>query len=150
LPSFTKSRHVDGSTSKKETTRNEKWFYVVGRKAVTQVFTVLCAASLSSNAETFTVAGSPLVTNAFTADPAALVYNDAVYLYTGHDEAKGREMFTMWDWLCFSSKDMKTWTAHGPIMRVTDFKWATRDAWASQAIERNGKFYFYAAVRSGR
>jgi hypothetical protein len=94
-----------------------------------------------------TAIGNPIITNLFTADPAAMVCHDTVYLYTGHDEAKGREMFTMWDWLCFSSKDLKTWTPHGPIMRVTDFKWAARDAWASQVVERNGKFYFYATVR---
>ena len=72
------------------------------------------AASLHSNAES----GNPIINDVFAADPAPMVYNDTVYLYTGHDEGKGREMFTMWDWLCFSSKDMKTWTAHGPIMRV--------------------------------
>jgi len=105
---------------------------------------MIVAAGLHSNAET-----NPIIKDSFTADPAAMVYKDTVYLYTGHDEAKGGEMFTMWDWLCFSSQDMKTWTPHGPVMRVTDFKWATRDAWASQAVERNGKFYFYAAVRSG-
>ena len=33
-----------------------------------------------------------------------------------------------------------------PIMTVADFKWAKADAWASQAIEKNGKFWFYAAV----
>jgi len=31
-------------------------------------------------------------------------------------------------------------------MRVSDFKWAKKDAWASQAIRKNGKYYFYAAV----
>jgi hypothetical protein len=41
---------------------------------------------------------------------------------------------------------MRHWTAHGPIMRVTDFKWAKRDAWASQAIRKNGRYWFYAAV----
>jgi len=90
---------------------------------------------------------NPIIKDLFTADPAPLVHNDTVYLYVGHDEAKGKEMFTMWEWLCFSSKDMKAWTPHGPIMRVTDFKWAVRDAWAAQAVERNGKFYFYATVQ---
>jgi hypothetical protein len=94
--------------------------------------------------------GNPIIKDMFTADPAPMVYNDTVYLYTGHDEAKGNEMFTMRDWRCFSSKDMKTWKAHGPIMRVTDFKWAIHDAWASQCVERNGKFYFYAAVQHDR
>ena len=114
------------------------------RNRAVHAVAAITAVSLNINAET-----NPIIKDTFTADPAAMVYNDTVYLYTGHDEAKGWEMFTMWDWLCFSSKDMKTWTPHGPVMRVTDFKWATRDAWASQAVERNGKFYFYAAVRSG-
>ena len=52
----------------------------------------------------------------------------------------------MREWLVFSTKDMKAWTPHAPIMNVKDFKWAKQDAWASQAIEKNGKFYFYAAV----
>ncbi|GGL45399.1 glycoside hydrolase family 43 protein [Caulobacter rhizosphaerae] len=90
--------------------------------------------------------GNPLFRGVFTADPAPLVVGDTLYLYTGHDEARGDEMFTMRDWLVFSIKDMKTWTPHAPIMKATDFKWAKSDAWASQAIEKNGKFYFYAAV----
>jgi arabinoxylan arabinofuranohydrolase len=51
---------------------------------------------------------NPIIKNIFTADPAAMVYGDTVYLYVGHDEAKGREMFTMKQWLCYSSKDMKS------------------------------------------
>jgi len=90
---------------------------------------------------------NPIIRDRFTADPAPLVDGDTLYLYTGHDEAKGNEMFTMWDWQCFSTKDMKTWTAHKPIMRVTDFKWAVRDAWASQAVKKDGRYYFYAAVQ---
>lgn len=90
---------------------------------------------------------NPIIRDRFTADPAPLVVGDTLYLYTGHDEARGDEMFTMRDWLVFSTKDMKTWTPHAPIMKAKDFKWAKQDAaWASQAIEKNGKFYFYAAV----
>lgn len=105
------------------------------------ILTTLLSVTASSRAQ------NPLFHDLFTADPAPMVYQDTVYLYTGHDEAKGKEMFNMKDWRCFSTKDMKTWTAHGPIMKVTDFKWAVRDAWASQVIERNGKFFFYAAVQ---
>lgn len=90
--------------------------------------------------------GNPIIRDRFTADPAPLVVGDTLYLYTGHDQAQGDAMFDMRDWLVFSTKDMKTWTPHAPIMRAKDFKWAKSDAWASQAIEKNGKFYFYAAV----
>jgi beta-galactosidase len=90
---------------------------------------------------------NPIIRDIFTADPAPLIYRDTVYLYVGHDEAKGNEMFNMKEWLCYSSTDMKNWTPHGPIMKPTDFKWAVRDAWAAQTVEKNGKFYFYATVQ---
>lgn len=93
-------------------------------------------------------AANPLFTDVLTADPAALVHGDRVYLYTGHDEALDNNgFFVMHDWLLFSSNDMKTWQRHGPVMKATDFKWAKGDAWAAHAIARNGKFYFYTTVR---
>jgi hypothetical protein len=92
---------------------------------------------------------NPILRDVFTADLAPLVYKDKVYLYVGHDEAKEGQMFNMNDWRCYSSTDMKNWTAHGSVMKVRDFKWATKDAWASQVVARNGKFYFYAAVQEG-
>lgn len=93
-----------------------------------------------------TPGSNPIIRDKFTADPAPLVVGDRLYLYTGHDEAQRDEMFNMREWLVYSTTDMKHWTDHGPIMRVADFKWAKQDAWASQAIRKNGKFWFYAAV----
>ncbi len=90
---------------------------------------------------------NPIIKNKYTADPAAMVYNGTVYLYTGHDEAPPRkETYVMHDWLCFSSTDMVNWKEHPSPMSVKDFKWAEDDAWAGQVIERNGKFYWYAAI----
>ncbi|HXG82326.1 MAG TPA: glycoside hydrolase family 43 protein [Sphingomicrobium sp.] len=89
---------------------------------------------------------NPIIRDKFTADPAPLVVGNRLYLYVGHDEAQRDEMFNMREWLVYSTTDMKRWTDHGPIMRVTDFKWAKKDAWASQAIRKNGKYWFYAAV----
>ncbi|MFD2720365.1 glycoside hydrolase family 43 protein [Hymenobacter monticola] len=110
----------------------------------------LAAPALRSYGQTNPKPGeNPILRDVFTADPAPLVYKDRVYLYVGHDEAKEGQMFNMNDWRCYSSSDMKTWTAHGSIMNVRDFKWATKDAWASQVVARNGKFYFYAAVQEG-
>jgi beta-xylosidase len=93
-------------------------------------------------------AGSnPIIRDCFTSDPAAMVYKGTVYLYTGHDVAKGKEMYNMNDWRCYSSQDMKTWTPHGTLLSFKDFKWAKADAWASQVIEKNGKFYWYVSVQ---
>jgi alpha-N-arabinofuranosidase len=93
--------------------------------------------------------GNPLFRDAFTADPAPLVVGDTLYVYVGHDEAHGDQMFNITEWLCYSTQDMETWTAHGPIMKPTDFKWAVGDAWASQVVEKEGKFYFYTTVQHG-
>jgi beta-xylosidase len=91
--------------------------------------------------------GNPIIRHEFTADPAAMVYKGKVYLYTGHDvAATGHNGYVMHNWTCFSSSDMVTWTEHPSPMNVKDFTWARDDAWASQVIERNGKFYWYVAV----
>lgn len=91
--------------------------------------------------------GNPIITNKFTADPGAMVYGDSVYLYTGHDEAPdGKEGYVMNEWLCYSSADLIHWHEHPSPLRVNDFAWAKADAWASQVIPRNGKFYWYVAV----
>ena len=50
---------------------------------------------------------NPIITTVFTADPAPLVHDGRVYLYVGHDEARGAEMFTMREWLVFSSAAMR-------------------------------------------
>jgi len=64
------------------------------------------------------IAGNPLVKGVFTPDPAPFVHGDKVYMFTGHDENDAK-FFKM--------------------------KWAKKDdkAWASQAVERNGKWYWY-------
>jgi len=91
---------------------------------------------------------NPLFEHVFTADPAAMVDGDTVWLYTGHDKAPNNDVFfEMHDWLAFSSQDMKHWTEHGPIMRATDFEWATGDAWASHMVKKDGRYWFYTTVR---
>lgn len=91
---------------------------------------------------------NPIIRDRFTADPAALVHNGRVYLYTGHDEATPEsKFFVMNDWRVYSSDDMVNWHDHGAPMSVKTFAWARGDAWASQVIERDGKFYWYATLR---
>ncbi|WP_103352211.1 glycoside hydrolase family 43 protein [Amycolatopsis sp. CA-128772] len=104
--------------------------------AVVAAFTVLPATAHADN---------PIVQHIYTADPAPLVHNGRVYLYTGHDE-DGSTYFTMKDWRVWSSADMVNWTDHGSPMSLATFSWAKQDAWAGQAVERNGKFYWYVPV----
>lgn len=90
-------------------------------------------------------ARNPIIQTIYTSDPAPMVYNDTVYVYTGHDE-DGSTWFTMNDWRCFSSTDMVNWTDHGSPLSYKEFSWSRGDAWAGQCIERNGKFYFYVPI----
>lgn len=94
--------------------------------------------------------GNPIITDKYTADPAAMVYGDSVYLYTGHDEApKERNRYEMHEWLCYSTADMVHWVEHPSPLNTKAFAWAKDDAWASQVIRRNGKFYWYVAISHG-
>jgi hypothetical protein len=92
-------------------------------------------------------ADNPIVQSIYTADPAPLVHNGRVYLYTGHDE-DASTWFTMKEWRVYSSADMVNWTDHGSPMSVATFSWASKDAWAGQVVARNGKFYWYVPVTS--
>ncbi|MBG8553431.1 glycoside hydrolase family 43 protein [Hymenobacter sp. BT594] len=111
-----------------------------------------CAAvAQTSPATTASASGSnPIIKQKYTADPAALVHNGTVYLYAGHDEAPApQQAYVMHEWLVFSSKDMVSWQEHPSPLNVKAFAWARDDAWASQVVERDGKFYWYAAVEHG-
>lgn len=92
----------------------------------------------------------PIIQTKYTADPAPLVYNDTVFLYTSHDEDDAMG-FKMEDWLLYSSTDMVNWTEHGAVASLKNFDWVPYDngAWAVQCIERNGKFYLYCPMPGG-
>jgi arabinoxylan arabinofuranohydrolase len=92
-------------------------------------------------------ADNPIIQTRYTADPAPLVHNDTVYLYTSHDEdVLVRNFFTMNDWRCYSTTDMVNWTDLGSPLSYKDFSWARGDAWAGQCVYRNGKFYYYVPM----
>jgi len=97
------------------------------------------------------IAQNPLITNQFTADPSARVFDGKVYLYPSHDivatPGHGRlNWFCMQDYHVFSSLDLTNWTDHGVIVSQNKVSWADSTAysmWAPDCIERNGKYYFY-------
>jgi hypothetical protein len=102
-------------------------------KNVLVPFFVIILFSLRSEAQ------NPIIQTVYTADPAPMVHNDTVWLYTGHDEDKST-WFTMKEWRCYSSTDMVNWTDHGSPLSLKTYTWAEKDAWAGQCIYRNGKF----------
>ena len=81
------------------------------------------------------------------ADPHAAVVGDTVWLYP--TDATHRIGAAFW---AFSSKDLKTWTEHGPILRFDDVPWIAADnapwhgAWAPALAQKGEKFYLYYSV----
>lgn len=103
--------------------------------------------SLSTLFASVAIAQHPIITTKYTADPAPMVYQDTVYLYTTHDEDNA-DGFMMKDWLLYTSTDMVNWTDHGAVASLKSFKWVSLDngAWAEQVVARNGKFYMYCPI----
>ncbi len=95
----------------------------------------------------YLAAQNPIIQTNFTADPAPMVYNDKVYLYTTQDEDNS-SWFVMNNWRLYTTTDMVNWTDYGVVLSYSDFEWAKGDAWAPQCIERDGKFYMYVPVIS--
>jgi len=103
----------------------------------------------------FNTEGNPLFRNAFTADPATLVVGDTLYVFCGHDECypdsagfEGMYGYNITEWLLYSTTDMQTWTDHGVVMRPTDFAYGKGEAWASQCVERYGRYWFYTSLQA--
>ena len=109
------------------------------------VLGIACVLGLSVLSPVAARADNPIIQTIYTADPAPMVYNGRVYLYTGHDEDNST-YFTMKEWRVWSSADMVNWTDHGSPLNISSFSWASKDAWAGQAIYRNGKFYWYVPM----
>lgn len=94
---------------------------------------------------------NPIITNQYTADPSARVFNGRVYVYPSHDiratQGRGRVgWFCMEDYHVFSSANLTEWKDHGVILNQNQVQWADPTAysmWAPDCIFKNGKYYFY-------
>lgn len=102
------------------------------------------------------LAQNPLIMDQFTADPTARVFNGKLYVFPSHDivppKGEGRaEWFNMADYHVFSSENLTEWKDHGKILDQKDVPWADPKAysmWAPDAVEKNGKYYFYFPTRT--
>lgn len=97
---------------------------------------------------------SPLVTNIYTADPSAHVFNGKIYIYPSHDIESDNPIndngdhFAMRDYHVLSvAEDGKTVTDHGVALSLEDIPWASRQLWAPDAAKKDDKYYFYFPAR---
>ena len=101
----------------------------------------LALAALTAKAQ------NPFVQTWYTSDPAPMVHDGRMYVYTGHDE-DGADFFWMQEWRVYSTGDMVNWQDHGSPLALESFSWADDRAWAAQTVERDGKFYWYVCAHS--
>ena len=93
---------------------------------------------------------SALVSEIFTADPSAHIFEDRIYIYASHDiESGGIEddsgnHFNMIDYHVLSMNlDGSDVTVHPVALSVDDVEWAESKFWAPDAAFKNGKYYLY-------
>ncbi|AKQ45853.1 alpha-N-arabinofuranosidase [Rufibacter radiotolerans] len=96
----------------------------------------------------------PLVTDIYTADPSAHVFNNKIYIYPSHDIEAGTpendngDHFDMRDYHIFSMDSIGgKVTDHGVALDIKNIPWAKRQLWAPDAAFKNGKYYLYFPVK---
>lgn len=104
---------------------------------------------------TMDIMKKPLVTNIYTADPSAHVFDGKLYIYPSHDldhdnpliDNEGSQ-FDMEDYHVFSMDNMHTLPVdHGEVLHVKNVPWATKQMWAPDAAFKNGTYYLYFPAR---
>jgi hypothetical protein len=129
-------------------------------------FAVVCAAALSAGsvavaqdapAPAREYLSQPLVTELFTADPSAHVFDGRIYVYSSHDTEEGPPLpdvepfknseggaFKMRDYVVLSmERPGGPVQVHRDVLDIADVPWAARQMWAPDAAYRNGTYYLY-------
>ncbi|WP_304068788.1 glycoside hydrolase family 43 protein [Pedobacter glucosidilyticus] len=96
----------------------------------------------------------PLISDIYTADPSAHVFEGKIYIYPSHDIEAGTpendngDHFDMRDYhiLSMDSINGKV-TNHGVALDIKDIPWAGRQLWAPDAAYKNGTYYLYFPVK---
>jgi len=104
--------------------------------------------------ELMDIFNKPLVTNMYTADPSAHVFDGKVYIYPSHDldhntpSTDDADQFDMEDYHVFSMDDMHTLPVdHGEVLNIKNVPWATKQMWAPDAAFKNDTYYLYFPAR---
>ncbi|GLX95762.1 family 43 glycosylhydrolase [Herbidospora sp. NBRC 101105] len=129
------------------------------RAAAAASLVAACLAGLpgpahAADSYTFTSTVNPILKDGsyYSADPAPLVVDDQLFIYTGHDQAgPTTNDFIMNEWGAFATADVESgqWTHHPSLMRPEAvFSWATPGrAYAGQVVRGlDGRYYWYVPI----
>lgn len=96
----------------------------------------------------------PLVTDIYTADPSAHVFENKIYIYPSHDieagipENDNGDHFDMRDYHILSMDSVGgPVTDHGVALDIKNIPWAGRQLWAPDAAFSKGIYYLYFPVK---
>ncbi|MGJ1384689.1 family 43 glycosylhydrolase [Sphingobacterium spiritivorum] len=93
-------------------------------------------------------AQNPIIGIPGISDPHVRVFNNKIYLYSGHDDKPTDTTWVMKDWRVFSTSDLVNWKQETVISPKDNYMGGnSTDCWAGDAAERNGKYYFYFSDR---
>lgn len=107
----------------------------------------LAEMAMPDGAKTWIANDNPLFKHIFTADPAPVVWDNKLWLFTGHDAQGNQKDYVMPDWSIFSTKDMKHWIEYPTALKATDFAWnESKQAYAAHPVRRNGRYYIYVST----
>src|SRR5574344_1891642 len=99
---------------------------------------MLCLPTLSASAQ------NPIISDQFTADPTARVFNGRIYLYPSHDikapKGQRQDWFCMADYHVFSSDNLVDWKDHGVILSQTDVPWGKPDGYSMWPVSSVAPF----------
>ncbi|MBJ2175896.1 family 43 glycosylhydrolase [Aureibaculum sp. A20] len=94
------------------------------------------------------LAQNPITTFKGISDPHIRVFNDTIYLYSGHDAAPNDKTWVMKDWRVFATTNLLDWKHLQTITPKDNYMDdGSEDCWASDASARNGNYYFYFSDR---
>ena len=96
----------------------------------------------------------PLVTNIFTADPSAHVFDGKIYVYPSHDlphdgeDNDNGDEYIMEDYHILSMDSLDApCVDNGEALNMRDVPWVSNQMWAPDCVYRNGKYYLIFPAR---
>ena len=96
----------------------------------------------------------PLVTDLYTADPSAHAFNGKIYIYPSHDRDidvennDNGDQYDMTDYHVYEMDDENTLPRDcGVALDLRDIPWASKQVWAPDCAEKDGKYYFFFPAR---
>ncbi|MFC5283009.1 glycoside hydrolase family 43 protein [Pedobacter alpinus] len=92
----------------------------------------------------------PLITERYSADPSAHVFDGKIFIYPSHDYDAGiadddsGDQYLMKDYYVYSLDSVGGKVKDYPVaLTLQDVPWAAKQMWAPDAAFKNGKYYFY-------